>query len=360
MKGVIPWYKKEMHLFPVSPIDVASLIKNLAVMLEAGMAAPEAFEVLAGQSRGTLKSVATKIAARLAGGENLSGALASSGRVFSPLIHSAVEVGETSGTLSKNLTRVAKQMERELTLKRDIQGALLYPAIVVTATIILGLMLATFVLPELASVFASLNTELPWSTRTLIWSANIFATHGLWLSPTILVSLFALVIALRHRVFSPFTHLVALHLPAFGVLVHDVARSRFCRGVGILLESGVPLQEALEIQGRATSNYYYRQALSFMAKHISAGEGFGEALGRYPKLYPLMISRMVAVGERSGNLHEIFYFLARFYDGRVQLRAKNLSSVIEPLLLLLIGLGVAFVALSIFTPIYSITGNLGI
>ncbi|MEK7620710.1 MAG: type II secretion system F family protein [Patescibacteria group bacterium] len=355
-----PWYKREISLFPVSAADIASLIKNLAVMLEAGMAPAEAFEVLTDQSRGTLKRVTVSITQRLSGGQSLSDALASQPRVFSPLIQSAVQVGERSGTLSKNLTRVAHQMEQELAIRRDIQGALLYPTIVVIATFVLGLMLATFVLPELASVFASLNTELPWSTRTLIWAADLFANHGLWLSPTILIGLMALGILLRQKPLAAFTHKVLLSLPAFGELIHDVARARFCRGIGILLESGVPLQEALEIQARATNNFYYHRALISMTEHIASGEGFGEALGRFQKLYPLMIERMVAVGERSGGLSDIFFFLARFYDGRVSVRAKNLSSIVEPLLLLLIGLGVAFVALSIFTPIYSITGSLGV
>lgn len=355
-----PWYKREIQIFPVSQADLGSLIKNLAVMLEAGMAAPEAFEVLTDQSRGTLKRVTRSITQRLSGGASLSDALVSEPRVFSPLIQSAVQVGERSGTLAKNLTRVAHQMEQELAIRREIQGALLYPIIVVIATIVLGLLLATFVLPELASVFSSLNTQLPWSTRVLIWAADLFATHGLWLSPTILLALVGLVLFLRHPALSRVTHFVLLRTPAFGQLIHDVARARFCRGVGILLESGVPLQEALGIQTRATSNYYYRQALISMTEHIDAGEGFGLAMARFPKLYPLMIERMVAVGERSGGLSDIFFFLARFYDGRVSVRAKNLASIVEPLLLLLIGLGVAFVALSIFTPIYSITSSLGV
>mgnify|MGYP001609031121 CR=1 FL=1 len=123
--STLPWYKREISLFPVSAADVASLIKNLAVMLEAGMAPPEAFEVLTDQSHGTLKRVTTVVTQRLSGGQSLSDALAAQPRVFSALIQSAVQVGERSGTLSKNLTRVAHQIEQELAIRRDIQGALL-------------------------------------------------------------------------------------------------------------------------------------------------------------------------------------------------------------------------------------------
>ena len=143
------------------------------------MAPAEAFEVLTDQSRGTLKRVTVSITQRLSGGQSLSDALASQPRVFSRSSKARFKWGAIRNPF-QNLTRVAHQMEQELAIRRDIQGALLYPTIVVIATFVLGLMLATFVLPELASVFASLNTELPWSTRTLIWAADLFANHGLW------------------------------------------------------------------------------------------------------------------------------------------------------------------------------------
>jgi type II secretory pathway component PulF len=329
-------------------------------MIEAGLGAPEAFEILVEQSSGRMKPMLKTVLIRLSSGERLSEALSHTQGIFSRVFLSAVEAGERSGTLSQNLSHVAAQLEQDLSLKRHIQGALLYPAIVVFATFLLGLLLATFVLPELASVFASLHTQLPWSTRALLWFAQLFADHGSWLSPLVLLCLFGLVVLLRQRFLFPYTHFILLRLPGFGVFFHDSARAYVCRGMGTLLRSGIPLQEALEIQSQAMENYYYRQSLSLMVEQIASGEGFGKVLERYPKLYPLLMQRMVAVGERAGGLDEIFFFLARFYEERVSLRAKNLSSIIEPLLLLAIGLGVAFVALSIFTPIYSITGSLSL
>ena len=350
----------EIYLFPIAQEQMVSVIKNLAIMIEAGLGAAEAFEILAEQSTGRMKYILKTVFIRLSSGERLSEALSHAQGVFSRVFLSAVEAGERSGTLSQNLSHVATQLEQDFSLKRHIQGALLYPAIVVFATFLLGLLLATFVLPELASVFASLHMSLPWSTRVLLWFAQLFAEHDRWLSPLILLCFFGLTVLLRQRFLFPYTHFIFLRLPGFGIFFHDSARSFVCRGLGTLLRSGIPLQEALEIQSQAMKNYYYRQSLSSMVDQIASGEGFGKVLERYPLLYPLLMQRMVAVGERAGGLDEIFFFLARFYEERVSLRAKNLSSIIEPLLLLLIGLGVAFVALSIFTPIYSITGSFNV
>src|SRR3989338_3130861 len=173
MKKNQPWYKRQIDPFPVSQTQIVALIKNFSVMLEAGIAVPEAIEVLVDQSTGKLKRVMKTVLVRLSSGERLSESFSHTQRIFSPIFLSAVETGEASGTLAQNLSSVALQLEQDLSLKRHIQGALLYPSIVVFATFILGLLLATFVLPELASVFASLKTTLPGSTRMLLWLANV-------------------------------------------------------------------------------------------------------------------------------------------------------------------------------------------
>ena len=194
----------------------------------------------------------------------------------------------------------------------------------------------------------------------LLWLANVFAQDGYWLTPFLFFCLFSLTVLWRQRFLASVTDAIILHLPGLGLFFHNMARAHVCRGIGTLLKSGVPIQEALKIQAQAMENYYYRQSLLLMVDQIALGEGFGKVLARYPTLYPILIQRMVSVGEHSGELDQLLFFLARFYEEDISLRAKNLSSVIEPLLLLVIGLGVAFVALSIFTPIYSITSDLGL
>jgi type II secretory pathway component PulF len=358
MTKKIPWYKKEINLLPVSTVDVVTMTQNMSVMLEAGLTVPESLEVLVEQSSGRLKSILTHVNREVQGGEMLGDALTKYGKDFGPIFVSAVKVGENSGTLAKNLTHVAHQMERDLEVRRNVQGAMLYPSIIVVATGVIGLALATFVLPQMTSIFESLDVELPWSTRALIWMSKLFQDHGAVVTPLIFFSLAFLIWFLRRRMMQPIVHRVILHLPLIKTFVHEINRARFCRSIGTMLQSGVPIQESLSIIGNAMPNYVYRLSIIAMHERIESGDSFAQIVEEYPHLYPNMVQRMIAVGERSGGLADSLLYLARFYEQKVAIKAKNISTIIEPLLLIAIGIAVAFVALSIFTPIYSITDGL--
>ena len=249
-------------------------------------------------------------------------------------------------------------MERDLEVRRNVQGAMLYPSIIVVATGVIGLALATFVLPQMTSVFESLNVELPWSTRTLIWISKLFQEHGAVVTPAVFLFATAFIWLVRRRFMEPIVHRVILHLPLLKTFIHEINRARFCRSIGTMLQSGIPIQESLGIVANAMPNYVYRQSILVMHERIESGDSFAQIVEEYPLLYPKMVQRMIAVGERSGGLADSLVYLARFYEQKVSIKAKNISTIIEPLLLIAIGVGVAFIALSIFTPIYSITDGL--
>ncbi|MEK7451865.1 MAG: type II secretion system F family protein, partial [Patescibacteria group bacterium] len=277
---------------------------------------------------------------------------------FGPVVISSVKIGEQSGTLAGNLKFVADQMEKDLSVRRAVQGAMLYPSIVLGATTILSLALATFVLPQMAGIFSSLDVKLPFTTRVVIWLANAFRTYGVFLSPAILLAIVGFIVLLRQKFMQPFTNRIVLQIPVLNGFVHDVNRARFCRMLGTMLQSGVPIQEALKIQSEALPNLVYRNSARMMFQLIDSGESFSNIIERFPVLYPVMIERILSVGEKSGNLSNALLYLARFYEQKVEIQSKNISSIVEPLLLLLVGLGVGFIALAIFTPIYSITNGL--
>lgn len=353
-----PWYKKEITLWPVSTVDIVTMTQNLSVMLEAGLTVPESLGVLVEQSSGRLKSILTRVDDEVHGGEMLGDTLEKYGREFGPIFISAVKVGESSGTLAKNLTHVAHQMERDLEVRRNVQGAMLYPSIIIVATGIIGLALATFVLPQMTAVFESLDVELPWTTRVLIWISKLFQEHGAVVTPAVFISIVFLLWFLRRRFMSPIIHRLILHVPLIKTFIHEINRARFCRSIGTMLQSGVPIQESLFIVANAMPNYVYRCSVLAMHERIESGDSFAKIVEEYPALYPKMVQRMIAVGERSGGLAESLVYMARFYEQKVSIKAKNISTIIEPLLLILIGVAVAFVALSIFTPIYSVTEGL--
>lgn len=355
-----PWYKRELAIFPVSTVEIVTMTQNLSVMLEAGLTVPESLGVLVEQSSGRLKLLLTRLNEQVQGGEMLGDALEKYGREFGPIFISAVKVGENSGTLAQNLTHVANQMELDLEVRRNVQGAMLYPSIIVIATVILGLALATFVLPQMTSIFRSLDVELPWTTRTLIWASNIFQKYGAVVTPSLFIFFVLIVYVLRRRFMQPIVHRVSVQIPLLKTFIHELNRARFCRSIGTMLQSGIPIQEALAIVANAMPNYVYRASVLAMHKRIASGESFAEIVDQYPKLYPKMVQRMIAVGERSGGLADSLLYLARFYEQKVSIKAKSISTIIEPLLLIAIGVAVGFVALSIFTPIYSVTEGLSL
>jgi type IV pilus assembly protein PilC len=359
-KQEVPWYKREIVLSRVKMEDTVTMTKNLSVMLEAGLTVPESLAVLEEQTTGAMKKVLTEVSKEVQGGSALADAIKKHPRVFTPLFVSSVSIGESSGTLSENLTHLATQMERALEIRRSIQGAMLYPGVVISATVILGLALATFVLPQMASIFTSLNIELPWATRVMIWFAEVFQDHGRWLSPTIIVAIFGFITFLRRPAIKPFVDYITLKIPGVKPFLHNINRAQFCRSVGTMLQSGVPIQETLSIGSNILPNTLYNRSVAHMSERIASGDGFAEIMEAYPNYYPKMIQRMVAVGERSGSLGDSLLFLAKFYEEKVARQAKNMSTIIEPLLLIFIGLGVGFLAIAIFTPIYSVTGGLTI
>lgn len=346
--------------FGVSMIDLVMTAKHLAVMLEAGMTIPDALSTLKDQSSGSLKATLKRVQTRVLSGSTFGDALAMEPRIFSPVFVSAVVIGESSGTLAENLIRLSMQMEKDLRLRRQIQSASLYPVIILSAALLLGLGIATFVLPKVVSVFYSLNTQLPLTTRVLIWVAKVFDRFGLWLSGGILLGAFSFVVLVRQKFMHPITHRILLALPAIKTFIHDSNRARFCRTLGTLLESGTPIVESLHIVQYVTSNVVYQKAIEDITKQVATGDTFSSAVEHHEALFSTMIARMAAVGEESGRLGTTFSYLAQYYEDRIDALSKNFSSVIEPVLLVLIGLLVGLIAVSVITPIYSITSSITI
>ncbi|MDP2631987.1 MAG: type II secretion system F family protein [Candidatus Uhrbacteria bacterium] len=349
-----PWYKRQLNFGRVKFVDIVMSTKHLSVMLESGLTAPESIEVLVEQSSGSLRGVMQRVLQRINSGSSLGDAIALEPKVFSTIYVSAVVIGENSGNLSENLERLADQMEKDLRLRRSIQSAMLYPGIVFTLALVLGFMIATLVLPQISGVFSSLRVDLPLSTRILMYVADIFEKNGFLITASTFGGIIAFIWLVRQKFMRPIVHRALLRIPIVKEFVHELNRARFCRTLGTLLESGTPIEEALNIAAEAMPNLVYRNSIREMHEKIGSGASFSEIIILYPALYPQMIHRMVAVGERSGSLGETLTYLAGFYEERVEVLAKNLSSVLEPVLLIIIGIGVAFIASAILTPIYSI------
>ncbi len=335
----------------------ALLARHLAIMLKAGLSLTEALHIAQDSATGKLKVILDDVFRSVTSGRSFADTLTDHPKEFSGLFISAVRAGEVSGTLEQNLEHLAVQLEKDKELSSKVKGALLYPVIVLIATFILGMVIAFYVLPQIVPLFVGLKVDLPLTTRFLIAFSQSIQRYGSFIFFAIIAGLLCVSWLARRAFMKPITHWWILHLPVLGALVHATNLARFSRTLGMLLKSGLRIDEAVAIMKEILGNVYYARVMSELESRITKGSTVHENLARYPKLFPLVVVHMVRVGEESGKLEDTLLYLGQYYEGEVDHAIKNLSTVIEPLLLLLIGGAVGFLALSIITPIYSITGS---
>ncbi len=332
--------------------------KNMSLMLQSGLTVTEALNVAADAENSAFKKVILEIGRVTQAGNTLADGLALFPQVFSGFFINTVRAGEASGTLEGNLTHAALQLEKDQELRSKVKGAMLYPAIVILATCVLGLALAFLVLPKITPLFEGLHIQLPFTTRALIWFSHLIQNYGVILLIGIFGFIFLLVFILRQKFSRPFNHFVLLHAPVFKKLTHNAALARFSLTIGTLLKAGLPLDESLIITTSTIGNYFYERALQKVTAEVRTGTPVSQNLEHFANLFPPLLTRMIQVGEKSGKLEQTFLYLANYYEREVDVSTKSLATAIEPVLLLIIGSAVAFLALSIITPIYNITGSI--
>ncbi len=355
-KGVL---EKEIAIGGVTLTQKALLARHLAVMLKSGLTITEALNLVETSATGKLKGVLRSVLKSVRAGRSLSSSLGDYQRFFSGLFINATLAGESSGTLEENLENIAKQLEKERELISKIKGAMLYPIVVLVAAFVLAIILSFVILPKITPLFEGLKADLPVTTRVLIWFSHFIEDHGLILFILLIAVIILTVWLVRQRWVRPVTHWLFLKLPIIKKLVIHTNLARFSRTLGTLIKSGLNLDEAVNITAQTMSNYYYGKALSQSGQRISKGIKLSDNLIYFKDIFPALVVKMIKVGEGSGRLEEVLFYLADFYESEVDTSTKTLSTAIEPVLLIFIGLVVGFLALSIITPIYNITGNIG-
>lgn len=328
-------------------------------MIKSGLTVLEALDISTDSLSGKPKKIVQSVKASVEAGQPLSASLAAYPNVFSQLFVNAVYAGETSGSLEVNLEHVAEQMRKEKELVDKIKGAMLYPIVILIATFALGMGISFFILPKITPLFQGLNIKLPITTRALISFANLVQAHGTLLFASIIACILILVWVSRQPFSRPVTHWFLLHFPIVKSISRNSNIARFCRTLSTLLKSGLTIIEAVNITRDAIGNYYYTHALDDVAGRLSSGIPLSRLLASHETYFPKLVTRMIAVGEESGQLEDSLSYLAGFFEEEVDNDAKTLSTGIEPILLIIIGIIVGFLALSIITPIYNITGNIG-
>ncbi|MFZ1987717.1 MAG: type II secretion system F family protein [Minisyncoccia bacterium] len=337
-----------------------TFIKNLGAMLSAGLTLSRALSVIERQSNHKiLKKTVIALQDSVKRGSSFFEALGEHPKVFSKLEIAMSKAGEESGTLAESLQVVVKQMERSHALSKKIKGAMIYPSIILFAILVIGILMMVYVVPTLASTFIELGVKLPLSTQ-IILGVSDFLVHNLILVIALFV-LFGAGVAsfVRSRVGNALFFRAALHIPVVGVLVRETFSARAARTMGSLLSSGVEMLTALSITREVVGNRIFGGVIEEAEERVRKGEALSAAFADHNKLYPILFSDMIAVGEETGKVAGMLTQVAEYYETDVEDRTKDLSTIIEPVLMLIIGLAVGVFAVSMIGPIYSLTAKIG-
>jgi type IV pilus assembly protein PilC len=344
----------------VTFLDKLLFTKHLSVMVRSGIPLTEGISTLIVQTKNSgFKKILSKILKDLENGESFAKALEKHPQVFDDFYINLIRVGEESGALEKNLDFLSSQLSKSYSLNKKIQGALLYPGLIFSATLVVGGFVALYIMPQLVQFFQAFDAKLPLSTSILLFIANLFKNYGIFIfgSLGILFVFFQILIKFPAPKF--LWHLLLLKIPVFGKLLQAAELAKFSRNLGILLGSGVPVDRSLEITAKTLSNLKFQKDLLLVRKKLTKGESIGAAISNKSFWeYPPLVQKMIAVGEKTGKLEEIMLYLGDFYEEEIDDTAKNLSTILEPILLIFIGLCVGFVAIAIISPIYQLTGSI--
>lgn len=339
--------------------DKIMFTRNLAVMLKAGLALSRALSILERQTKSKkFKEVIGKVGANIKEGSSFHDALGRFPKIFPPLFTSMVKAGEESGGLAEALGIIGKQMESAHSLKKKIKGALIYPSIIVIAMVIIGIVMLIYVVPTLSQTFKELGIELPRSTRFVI-ALSDFLKDNTFIALMLAIFIGAgATVCLRSKKGSRIFDYLILRTPIVSGLVKETNSARTARSLSSLLSSGVEVVKSLSITGDVIQNSYYKEILKQSEKDIQKGFPLSKSFTDNEKLYPLLMGEMLVVGEETGKLSDMLFQVAEFYENEIEQKTKDMSTIIEPFLMILIGVVVGFFAISMISPIYSISSGI--
>ena len=351
--------KINYHLSRVKQDELVMMTRNLGAMLVAGLSLSRALSVIERQSKNPrLKGIIKDIIDQINKGETFHSAISRYPKVFNDLYVAMIAAGEEGGQMAQTLKTLSVQMERSSTLKKKIKGAMIYPAIVIIILVIIGVLMMVFVMPSITDTFKSLDTDLPKTTLFLM-AVSDFMSNNLLLTMVLLIgSVGGFAAWLRTQMGKRVSSWVLPRLPVIGKMAKEVNSARTARTLSSLLSSGVDVIRALNITEDVVQNYYYKQIIAEAAKRVEKGTALSEVFVEHDDLYPVLVGEMILVGEETGNISQMLEELADFYEAEVEQKTKDLSTIIEPLLMVFIGGTVGFFALAMIAPIYSISDSI--
>lgn len=339
----------------VPTLERVLFARYFALMLRAGLDVKQSLVALSQQARNkAMKQAIDAVGQGIDRGTTLADSMQGFPQIFPPIFAGFVRVGETTGRLQEALSVLAEQLKKEYELRRAVRGGLMYPAVIITALIAVGTAMLIFVVPKLAEVFEGFDVELPLSTRVLIGLGNFFSHYWYLVLSGGGVGLIGFWLLWRVKSFKDTIMHGFLFVPIIGPIMQQVNLARFTRNLSSLLKSGVAFVEALDILGDNTPHASYATVFAAAKEHVKQGKLLSEFLVDFKRLFPPLVVNVIRVGEETGALDEVLQEIALFYESEVDQTMKNLTSIMEPILMVLIGLAVGALAVSVISPIYNL------
>jgi type IV pilus assembly protein PilC len=331
--------------------------KNLSAMLSAGLPLSRALSVVERQAAHdpALKKIVTDLETKVKSGTSFHEALENYPHIFPKLFIAMTKAGEEGGSLSESLQIVARQMDRSYTLTKKVKGAMIYPAIILVAIAVIGILMLLFVVPTLAATFTQLGAQLPESTKIILGASNFMVHHYIIVIVGLLIILTAGTLYFRSKQGAAVVLFCAIHFPVIGDLVKETMSARVARTLSSLLSSGVEMLTALSITQEVAGENVFGKVVGEAEVRVRKGEALSVAYLAHPNLYPIFFADMITVGEETGKVSDMLTQVAEYYEVDVEDRTKDLSTIIEPLLMLFIGVFVGIFAVSMIAPIYQLS-----
>ena len=338
--------------------DILIFTRQLSAMLSAGLTLIKSLDILKDQlNKGLMSEVIDGIISDIEEGESFSSAISKFPKVFSPIYVSMIKASESSGLLDKALSRFADDLEKEQRLNSTVKGALLYPAIVVAGMVAVAAIMMIFVMPTLSELYKSFpDAQLPLPTQIVIGVSNF--TVKFWPVPVIFLVLIGLFFRRWRRTEAGrliFDSLI-LKLPIFGTLIRKLILTKLSRTLGLLVGTGTLVVQSLEQVADVTGNIHYKNAIVDVSKRVEKGESMGDAMSHYA-LFPPVLIQLIKSGEQTGKIDEILVKASEYFEGEVDETVKTLTTAMEPAIMVILGIGVAFLVISVLTPIYSLISS---
>ncbi|MEI6553134.1 MAG: type II secretion system F family protein [bacterium] len=352
--------KIELGLFSrIKNIDKITFARNTANMLAAGLPLSRALGVSERQTpNAKLKDVFRKLNISISGGKTFNESLAEYPKIFPTVFISMVKSGEESGNLAQSLKDVSIQMEKTYLLQKKIKGAMMYPTIIFIVMIIVAFLMMIYVVPRLTKTFKDLKTDLPSSTKLIIFISDFLAQNALLSLGGLVVVIVGIIYFFKTKLGKDIFDTVILKVPVVSQIVIESNSARTARTMSSLLSAGVDIVTAVRITGEVLQNNKYKKALKKLEMVVEKGDPMSSVFETESKIYPAFVAEMVSVGEETGKLSDMLLGVANFYENEVDQKTKDLSTIIEPVLMVFIGGAVGFFAISMITPMYSVMNNI--